>query len=145
MASRNNDSNDWVDERLSLLDTPGGAQPDSSQARARLRERHNAAVRTARRRAWTLAVTGSALLAILALPWPRAAAQRLMDRLTLGRIAVIDAVRKDLPESVTDALVMKSQPWQEESVRDLDEAQRIAGFRPWLPPSDVLAGTPKLV
>ena len=145
MANHNDDHHGWVDERLRSLDGPRGAQPNASQARARLRERHDATVRAARRRAWMLAVTGGALLAVLSLPWPRAAAQRLLDRLTLGHIAVIDTARKDLPEDVTDALVMKPQPWEEESVRDLDEAQRIAGFRPSLPPSDVLAGTPKLL
>jgi hypothetical protein len=145
MANDNDDQNGWVDERLRSLDGPRGAQPNASQARARLRERQDATVRAARRRAWMLAVAGGVLLAVLSLPWPRAAAERLLDRLTLGHIAVIDTARKDLPEDVTDALVMKPQPWAEESVRDLDEAQRIAGFRPSLPPSDVLAGTPKLL
>jgi hypothetical protein len=144
MANHNDDADGWVDDRLKTLDTPNGFQPNASQARARLRERRDAAGRTARRRVWTLVAVCTVLLAILALPWPRAAAQRLLDRLTLGHIAVIDTARKDLPESVTGAFVMKPQPWREEDVRTLDEAQQIAGFRPALPPSDVLSGTPRL-
>ncbi len=145
MANHNDDHHDWVDERLRSLDGPRGAQPNASQARVRLRDRHDAVVRAARRRTWMLAVAGVVLLAVLSLPWPRAAAQRLLDRLTLGHITVIDTARQDLSGDVTDALVMKPQPWAEESVRDLDEAQRIAGFRPSLPSSDVLAGTPTLL
>jgi hypothetical protein len=144
MANHNDDHNGWVDERLRSLDGPRSAHANAGQARARLRERHDANVRAARRRAWMLAVAGVVLLAVLSLPSPRAAAQRLLDRLTLGHIAVIDTARKDLPDSVTDALVMKPQPWAEESARDLDEAQRIAGFRPSLPPANVVAGMPRL-
>jgi hypothetical protein len=143
MASHDDDRNGWVDERLRSLDGARGTPTDAGQARARLRERHEATGRASRRRTWTLAAA-AVVLAVLSLPWPRAAAQRLLDRLTLDHIAVIDTARTDLPGSVTDALVMKPQPWEEESVRDLDEARRIVGFQPSLPPSDVLAGTPRL-
>src|SRR5438067_1240126 len=114
MANHNDDRNDWVDERLRSLDAPRTRQANVGQARARLRERQDASVRGGRRRAWMLSVAGAVLLAALLLPWPRAAAQRLLDRLTLGHIAVIDTARKDLPDSVTDAFVMKPQPWAEE-------------------------------
>ena len=144
MANHHDDRTGWVAERLRSLDGARSETPDAGQARARLCERQDAGRRASRRRAWMLAVAG-VVLVMLSLPWPRAAAQRLLDRLTLGHIAVIDTARTDLPESVTDALVMKPQPWEEESVRDLEEAQRIVGFRPSLPPSDVLAGVPKLL
>ena len=143
MANHDDDRNGWVDERLrslmGVVQYANGRRPGPC-ATARAAGSNGTLLC---RHTWTLAAA-AVVLAILSLPWPRAAAQRLLDRLTLGHIEVIDTARTDLPESVTDALVMKPQPWEEESVRDLDEARRIVVFRPSLPPSHVLAGTPRL-
>ena len=89
-----------------------------------------------------MAVAG---LTVLALPWPRAAAQRLWDRLSLGRVEIVQISRKDLPESVTALFTMedRNRPMPE-AVRDLADAERVAGFRPSLPPPGVLSGTPQL-
>lgn len=144
MANHDNDTDRWVEERLKSLDPQDESRSNVKEARARLRDRQVAAARTSRRRGWAMTALGVGLLIVLALPSSRAAAQRLFNRLTAGHIAVIDSARRDLPESITDELVMKSQPWPDENVRDLEEAQRAAGFRPLLPPSDVLRGTPKL-
>ncbi|HZW74178.1 MAG TPA: hypothetical protein VFF43_11560, partial [Caldimonas sp.] len=65
------------------LDSPQ-VEPNYDAARGRLRERDASARR--RRRAWTTAAAiVGAILVLAALPWPRAAAQRLWDRLTLVR------------------------------------------------------------
>ena len=69
----------WVDERLARLETPGGWSPDSVHALQRLRERR--AVRPMRVHAWILATAGIALAAgcLLAFPGTRAFASRCVD------------------------------------------------------------------
>jgi hypothetical protein len=141
--ANNSDANEnrWVDERLRSLGTP---EVDSNldAARGQLRERDASARR--RRRAWTTAaVVVGAILVLAALPWPRAAAQRLWDRLSLGRIEVVRSTRNDLPQPVNPF------DWKEDNdepivVHDANDAERVAGFRPLLPPPSVVAGTPKL-
>ena len=123
---------------------PGGFQPDAGGARIRLRERDAAAAKRTRR-ASTAAVLAAVGLTMLALPWPRAAAQRLWDRLSLGRVEIVQISRKDLPESVAAVFTMedRSRPMPE-AVRDAADAERLAGFRPSLPPPGVLRGAPNL-
>jgi hypothetical protein len=141
--ANSNDTNEsrWVDERLQALETPD-VEPNYDAARGQLRERESAARRS--RRAWTTAAAiAAAMLVLLALPWPRAAAQRLWDRLTLGRVEVVRVAQENLPQPVNPF------DWKEENdepivVRDAAEAERVAGFRPLLPPADVVPGTPKL-
>jgi hypothetical protein len=144
--AKNNESNEsrWVEERLGALETPSEFQTDVAGARVRLREREASAAKRSSR-AWTTAVIAAGGLTVLALPWPRAAAQRLWDRLTLRRVEVVQISRKDLPESVTALFTMedRNRPMPE-AVRDLAEAERVAGFRPSLPPPGVLSGTPTL-
>src|SRR5215471_9436286 len=141
--ANNNDANEtgWVAERLQSLDTPN-VVVNHDAARGRLREREASAQRS--RRAWaTAAVIGAVILVLVALPWPRAAAQRLWDRLTLGRVEVVRATQENLPQPVNPF------DWKEENderieVRDAAEAERVAGFHPLLPPADVVRGAPKL-
>ena len=144
--ANNNESNEsrWVEERLGALGTPDEFQPDVVGARIRLRKREAGAAKRSRR-AWTTAVIAAVGLATMALPWPRAAAQRLWDRLSLGRVEIVQVSRKDLPESVTDVFTLqdRNRPMPE-AVRDLADAERVAGFRPLLPPPGVLSGTPEL-
>lgn len=106
--ANSNDSNEtrWVEKRLGTLETPGEFQPDVAGARIRLREREAAAAKRASR-AWTTMVIAAVGLTVLALPWPRAAAQRLWDRLSLGRVEIVQVSRKDLPESVTAVFTME--------------------------------------
>jgi len=131
----------WVEERLSTLEATGDFQPDIVRARVRLRERADGAT-TRVRRVW-LAVA-AACLAVVALPWPRAAAQHLWDRIVLGRFEVVQATRPNLPEHITATFTLEPMPFERESVRDAAEAERLAGFRPVLPPQGVLHGTPTL-
>ena len=141
MANTNDpNENRWVDERLRSLATPE-LKPNLDAARGRLRERDASARR--RRRAWTTAVAiVGTILVLAALPWPRAAAQRLRDRLTLVRVEVVPVAQDNLrPEKLFD---FKEEGDEPISVQDAVEAERIAGFRPLLPPPDVVAGTPEL-
>lgn len=141
--ANNNDAkeNRWVDERLQSLGAPE-VDANLDAARGRLREREASARR--RRRAWTTgaAIVG-AILVLAALPWPRAAAQRLWDRLTLVRVEVVP-VAQDNPVQPEKVFDFKEEGDEPISVQDVVEAERIAGFRPLLPPPDVVPGTPEL-
>src|SRR5262252_4881869 len=141
--AKNNDTSDdgWLDERLRSLDTPP-VEPNYQAARGRLGDR-DASARRVRRRWTTAAAIAAAILLLAALPWPRAAAQRLWDRLTLGRVEVVRVAQENLPQPVNPF------DWKEDNderveVRDAAEAERVAGFRPLLPPADVISETPKL-
>jgi hypothetical protein len=136
----NNDANEngWIDERLRSLDAPD-MDVNYDAARGRIRERDAAARRS--RRAWaTAAAIGAVILVLVSLPWPRAAAQRLWDRLSLGRVEVVQVAH----EEAVKPFEMKEEGDEPIPVRDAAEAERVAGFRPLLPPQDVMAGTPKL-
>lgn len=129
----------WVDERLRALDSGAGIRPDIVRARARLRALEgNAPAR--RPRVWLAAAAGFVLAALL-LPWPRAAAQRLWDRLILAHVQIVRVERAALPDSVTRVFEMRErEPLQSEPVGDLAQAEQVAGFRAWLPAPDVLKG-----
>jgi len=139
----NNDPNEnhWVDERLASLES-SPIEPSHGAARARLRDREASASRS--RRAWTTAVAiGAGILLLAALPWPRAAAQRLWDRLTLGRVEVVPVAQDNLaqPDKLFE---FKEEGDEPIDVHDVAEAERVAGFRPLLPPAEVVPGTPRL-
>lgn len=142
----NNDSFDGsnVDERVKALEASRDLQPDVVRARGRLEERRALAAKR-RRGVWATAIAGGACLVLFALPWPRAAAQRLWDRLVVGRVAVVGNARRDVPESLIATFTLGERAWGEpEPVGDAAEAARLAGFRPALPPPGVLEGTPQL-
>jgi hypothetical protein len=85
------------------------------------------------------------VLIALVLPWPRAAAQRLWDRLILGRVEVVRVDRAGLPDGITRVFEMReAAPLQFEAVDDVAQAERAAGFRPRLPAADILGGPPAM-
>ena len=131
----------WVEERLETLEPAREYEPDPVHARAKLTARQSD-VPTGRRVWIALAVAGC--LALAALPWPRAMAQELWNRLLLGRVAVVQIDREDLSEAITAVFVMEPQPFEQEAVADAAAAERIAGFRPALPPEGMLKGVPAL-
>jgi hypothetical protein len=131
----------WVEERLRALEATGDFQPDVVRARVRLRERSDGATMRVRR-VW-LAVA-AACLVLVALPWPRAGAQHLWDRIVLGRVEVVQTTGAALPDHITATFAMEPRPFVRDSVRDAAEAERLTGFRPELPPPGVLDGTPRL-
>src|SRR5262245_46245046 len=114
MANRIDDSNDdreWVEKRLKALEPPDDFHPNPVRV-ARIRGREEMRIWWTRR-VWAAVAVATAGLVLLALPWPRAAAQRLWDRLTLGRVEVVQVTRRDLPESVTALF-----DWQESGRRE---------------------------
>jgi hypothetical protein len=142
--ANNSDVNksDWVEERLEALNTAAESQPDIVRARARLRARQSAS--TTQNRGLWLALAATGCLLLLALPWPRALAQQLWDRLLLGRIAVVEVDREGLSEDIKSVFIMTPGDWVQQSVADAAEAEQIAGFHPLLPPAGVLNGDPKM-
>ena len=84
------------------------------------------------------------LVGLLALPGPRAAAQRLWKQLTLGRVEVVQVDRKDVPDDIAAVFAMQPEPWNEESVASAEEAARKVGFRPLLPLQSAVNGRPRL-
>jgi hypothetical protein len=142
--ANNSDPNerDWVDERLDTLKTADASQPDIVRARERLRERQDTPV-SRRYRAWVLAAAAGCVV-LIALPWPRAVAQHLWDRLLLGRVAVVQVESEGLSDEIAAVFIMEPGPFDQEPVADVATAERIAGFRPALPPTGILNGTPAL-
>ena len=94
---------EWVEERLKSLDAAGESHPDTVQARARLRMRQTAMAPHARRRArWTWVAVATALcLAPLALPAPRAFAQRVLNLVLQVEVAEVRPLAPDF--TLTDA------------------------------------------
>jgi len=142
--ANNSDRNDhdWVDERLNTLKTADESEPDVVRARAKLRARQiGPAPRS--RGVWLLAAAACCLV-LAALPWPRALAQQVWDRLVLGRIAVVQVDSEGVSEEIASVFIMESRPTTQDPVADAAAAERIAGFRPLLPPDGILKGKPKL-
>jgi hypothetical protein len=139
----NNDSgnhSEWIDERLRGL-TADLEVFDPARARHRLNDFEQARKRGTRR---LLIGAPSACLLMLALPWPRALAHQLWDLLLIERVEILHGGGEGLPESVTAGFIMEAQRIEQSSVRDGEELERLAGFRPSLPPPGLLKGAPRL-
>ena len=114
----------WVANRLATI------EPQWSPNLARGRELLDARM-AARRRSWTwmatTAATAAVCIAVLALPATRALAQELWYRFVLNRV---DVVRLDLSKLPLQMQVTTNGV--EQRVQNVDEAERKAGFRPYL-------------
>lgn len=124
----------WVANRLATI------EPQWSPNLARGRELLHARL-TGRRHSWTwmaaAAATAAVCVAILALPGTRALAQELWYTFVLNRVDVVRLDLSNLPlhmQVTTNGL--------EQSVQNMDEAERKTGFRPYLPSPGVLYATP---
>jgi hypothetical protein len=83
------------------------------------------------------AATSAVCVGVLALPGTGALAQELWYRFVLNRV---DVVRLDLSKLPLHMQVTTNG--LEQSVQNLDEAERTAGFRPYLPAPGVLSANP---
>jgi hypothetical protein len=126
----------WVANRLATI------EPQWSPNLARGRELLHARL-TGRRHSWTLmaaaAATAAVCVAMLALPGTRALAQELWYTFVLNRVDVVRLDLSNLPlhmQVTTNGL--------EQSVQNMDEAERKTGFRPYLPSPGVLDATPDI-
>src|SRR5450755_4107475 len=120
-----NHEDSWVANRLATI------EPQWSPNLARGRELLDARL-AGRRHSWTwmaaAAATAAVCVAVLALPGTRALAQELWYRFVLNRV---DVVRLDLSKLPLHMQVTTNG--LEQSVQNLDEAERKAGFKPYLP------------
>lgn len=130
----------WVEERLAALEPPREWAPDPVAARVRLRSRDE----KVRRRTWTwAAVTAVLAVGILALPAPRALAERLWQQLSLRHVEVLRVNFDDLPEGLTSLRAWSSNdPVTQVVASSREEARDRAGYDPRLPAE--AAGVPTL-
>ncbi|SPE29696.1 hypothetical protein SBA3_1580018 [Candidatus Sulfopaludibacter sp. SbA3] len=127
----------WVAGQFATLNPQW--QPDFAHGRQLLDAGLNKRTRSWLWMAATAAAAAAAVcLAVLAVPQTRAYAQQLWNRVVLNRI---DVVRLDLSDLPLQAHMTMNGSQQK--VQDLDEAERTAGFRPYLP-AGVLQTAPAL-
>src|ERR1700688_1303366 len=130
----NNHEDRWVANRLATIEPQWS--PNLARGRALLDARL-----AGRRHSWTgmaaAAATAAACVAVLALPGARALAQELWYRFVLNRV---DVVRLDLSKLPLHMQVTTNAV--EQTVQNLDEAERKIGFRPNLPSPGVLIANP---
>jgi hypothetical protein len=145
MANDNDpDIPDWIDQSVQRLEGPAAFDADAAAGRARLREREGAATQR-RRRGRRAAVFAAVAIVVVALPWPRAFAQRLWDRFTLRRVEVVQITGRELPESITAMFTMEDRRYSDPiEVTSAAEAVRMAGFAPALPPLALIGEVPRL-
>lgn len=127
-------NDDWVDRQLASLPVTD-KEPNMARGLAILAARET-------RRHWTLAAAtvGVSCVALLALPGTKAFAQRVWESLFLKRAEVVRVSFEDIPQSLSaDILRGGAGP---EGVRDIDEAERKAGFRPIIPRAGILSSSP---
>jgi hypothetical protein len=126
----------WVADQLASIDpqwTPNLAH-GRELLQARLTHRRHS-------RIWIVAAaaTAAVCMAMLAVPGTRALAQELWYTFVLNRVDVVRLDLSNLPlhtHLTTNGL--------EQSVQNIDEAERKAGFRPHLPSPAVLSTTPDI-
>jgi hypothetical protein len=132
----NNHEDRWVANRLATIEPQWS--PNLARGRALLDARL-----AGRRHSWTwmaaTAATAAVCVAVLGLPATRAIAQEFWYRFVLNRV---DVVRLDLSKLPLHTQVTTNG--LEQSVQNLDEAERKTGFRPNLPSPGVLYATPDI-
>lgn len=125
----------WVADRLAVLEPQW--RPDFAHGRELLDAGLTKRIHSW---SWMAAAAATAMcIAALALPQTRAFAQQLWYRLVLNRI---DVVRVDL--SKLPLHIQVTTNGLQQAVQDLDDAERKAGFRPYLPPAGVLPANPAI-
>lgn len=126
----------WIADHLATLEpnwSPDLARGHSLLA-SKLVKRHHSLTWIA-----VAAATTTVCVAALALPTTRALAQQLWDRFILNRVEVVRLDLSKLPLQMhvtTNGL--------EQSVQDMEEAERKAGFRPYLPSPGLLDANPSI-
>ena len=126
----------WIADRLATLEpnwSPDLARGHSLLA-SKLVKRHHSLT-------WIALATATATVCVaaLALPTTRALAQQLWYRFILNRVEVVRLDLSKLPlqmQVTTNGL--------EQSVQDVGEAERKAGFRPYLPSPGLLDANPSI-
>ena len=131
-----NNEDRWVSDQLATLEPQW--IPNLAHGRG-LRD----AGLTARKYVWSWPATATAAaalcLAAVAFPGTRALAQELWYRFVLNRV---DVVRLDLSKLPLHTQITTNG--LERTAQNADEAEGIAGFRPYLPVADVMGADPQI-
>src|SRR5215831_15259024 len=125
----------WVSDRMAELDPSW--KPDFVRGRKLL----DAGLAT-EKRTWrwpALIAAATACAAAVILPQTRALAQQLWVHLFLNRVDVVRVDFSDLP--LRARITGSGEP---QTAQDLDDAERKAGFRPYLPEPGVLVAQPSI-
>ena len=132
----NNYNEHWVAQRLSSLNPQW--QPDPVAARQLLNSRLEARPGAGN---WIRIAIPAAvcIIAVAAIPQTRAIAQGIWEKLILNRVQVVrvDLSRLPLRLHITENGI-------ERSVNDADQAEQLAGFKPYLPSPGILNATPAM-
>src|SRR5262245_27372517 len=131
----NNREDRWVADRIAGLEPEW--RPDYAHGRTLLEKGLTERPRSWR---WAAAVVAAGLCVALVFPQARALAEQAWYRLVLHRVAV---VRFDLSKAPMH-LRLTGDGMTESRVESPEEAERIAGFRPYLPPEGVLRTQPRI-
>jgi len=127
----------WVANRLATI------EPQWSPNLARGRALLDARLESRRSHSWTWlaasVATAAVCIAVLAFPGTRAIAQEFWFRFILNRV---DVVRLDL--SKLPLHIQVTTNGLEQSVQNVDDAERKAGFRPYLPSPGTLDANPDI-
>jgi hypothetical protein len=126
----------WIADRLATLEPHWSPNLASGRAllASKLEKRHHSLTWIA-----VATVTAAVCVAVLALPATRAIAQQLWYRFILNRVEVVRLDLSKLPlqmQVTTNGLEQRAQ--------DMEEAERKAGFRPYLPSPGVLRANPSI-
>jgi hypothetical protein len=131
-----NHEDQWIANRLATIEPRW--VPNLARGRAlldsKLEKRHHSLTRIA-----VAAASAAVCVAVLVPPGTRALAQELWYRFVLKRV---DVVRLDLSKLPLQTQVTTNG--LEQSVQDMEEAERKTGFRPYLPPPGVLQTNPSI-
>jgi hypothetical protein len=129
-----NHEDQWIANRLATIEPRWS--PDLARGRAlldtKLEKRHHSLTWIA-----VAAASAAVCVAVLVPPGTRALAQQLWYRFVLKRV---DVVRLDLSKMPLQMQVTTNG--LEQSVQDMEEAERKTGFRPYLPSLSVLRTNP---
>lgn len=132
-----NHEDHWIADRLAAI------EPQWSPSLARGRELLDARLEGRRSHSWTWRAAAAAAamvcVAVLAFPETRAIAQEFWFRFILNRV---DVVRLDLSKLPLHMQVTTNG--LEQSAPNVDDAERKAGFRPYLPSPGVLDANPDI-
>jgi hypothetical protein len=126
----------WIADRLATIEPQWS--PNLARGRtlldSKLEQRHQSLARVALAAAFV-----AVCVAILVPAGTRAVAQELWYRFVLRRV---DVVRLNLSRLPLQMRITTNS--MEQSVRDLEEAEHKAGFRPYLPPTSLLPTNPEI-
>jgi hypothetical protein len=136
----------WVAQRLATLDTPPDWHPDGRAAVQRFASARDRRRRLSSTWTWRLVTASIILIALMATPTVRVAAQKAWQTLVARHVAVVEVDVARLPDAVKEALGDQDLGGHISMVSafDIAEASRRAGFTVRQVPPPLLSVTPQM-